>query len=265
MTSRDIALAIRLPNILLVVLAQLFLLIRYQQINLRNLILIFFTLVWVLWGNLDNNVQDFELDIMGKKRPVNTFVVWYKKLSHRLIIEYLVLFISLGVIGLMTKTVCYPLEFGVYFFALKLYNSHLKKLPLVGNIVIAGLCFAVVFIFDLDDKYYLICLGIVLFWLSLLRELIKDKQDEIADKMFQYQTLPILVSNPIFQGFLYAIAGCLTYSLWILYVDTPIFQMIALAGILPLCYYIYINAWGQAALMLKLFLVFGVISILFST
>lgn len=76
------------------------------------------------------------------------------------------------------------------------YSARLKKLPLVGNVVIALLSASMLLVVAVyDDSLNRITLGYALFafLISLIREIIKDMEDMKGDASFDCRTLPIVL------------------------------------------------------------------------
>ena len=85
----------------------------------------------------------------------------------------------------------------IYFIVLPMlisYNFYFKKLPFIGNIIIASLL-GYVFVFTeivLVETYHILYIPALLaFGLSLIREIIKDVQDYLGDKQHNINTLPV--------------------------------------------------------------------------
>ena len=79
-----------------------------------------------------------------------------------------------------------------------LYEIILKRIPLIGNIVISSLV-GIVFVFieagltnKIDTTYPIMILA---FNLNLIREIIKDIQDLEGDKLYNMKTLPIILGK----------------------------------------------------------------------
>lgn len=80
-------------------------------------------------------------------------------------------------------------------FMLWLYSNQLKRMPLIGNITIAALTSVTLLIFAIyyDLYSYLIyAYAIFSFFISLIREIIKDMEDIRGDARFGCKTLPII-------------------------------------------------------------------------
>ena len=140
-------------------------------------------------GNIINDIYDIETDrvshperilvkgLMSKKEAVN-FYNFLNILS--IIIAYRLSNILLLIV-LISIT--------VLFF----YSSYLKKLPVVGNVVVALLT-GLTFIyggFVSDNPIAAIVPAVFAFQINLVREIVKDIQDIQGDSKLGYKTFPI--------------------------------------------------------------------------
>lgn len=110
------------------------------------------------------------------------------------------------------------------------YSATLKKLPLVGNVVVALLSASMLLIVAVyADTLNRITLGYALFafLISLIREIIKDMEDMKGDASFDCRTLPIvmgirnakLVLYPIIAVFLVFLLVVVVHPRTILWLD----------------------------------------------
>ena len=77
-----------------------------------------------------------------------------------------------------------------------LYSNQLKRLPLLGNITVAlltGLSVFVVYVFYRESIFLFATYAFFAFFISLIREVIKDMEDVEGDKKFELKTLPIVI------------------------------------------------------------------------
>lgn len=251
--------AIRPGNVLLVALAQTLLLNKYQPFSLKNLLLIILTSLWVIWGNLDNDIQDFELDTKFKGKQSNKLTIWLAQKSRILLIERILLFISL-IVGMLISSKAI-LVFIFSWSGLKFYNLYFKKMPLIGNLTIAFLCTISLHILSLDKNLDLSILSYLIFTSTLLREIIKDKEDEKADKAFGYRTLAILCPADILKLTLFTLGMALSYFAYVFMRDMRAGLIVFLIFQIIQWYFIFIENWKQASLMIKLQILVGVLLI----
>jgi 4-hydroxybenzoate polyprenyltransferase len=80
-------------------------------------------------------------------------------------------------------------------FTLWLYSNQLKRLPFIGNFTVALLTASsllVIILFEPRNQFLVVTFAIFAFFISLIREIIKDMEDLRGDASFGCQTLPIV-------------------------------------------------------------------------
>lgn len=251
--------AIRIPNVLLVAGAQILILNKYDSFSYANILLVILTMLWIMWGNIDNDLKDIDLDTVHKRKPKNTFIQWLNMKSRARRLEQILLSLSLTIsVFLSTKAIIFSI---LAWSCLKYYNLYWKKMPLIGNLVIALLCTLSIHVFfiSIDKPIYLI--SALIFTATLLREFVKDKEDENADMACGYRTLAIIVESNAFKFillFLGIILTCIAFLhfqkhsyLFITFLLLQFFQL----------YCIYGENWKKTSLAIKLQILLGVVSI----
>jgi geranylgeranylglycerol-phosphate geranylgeranyltransferase len=140
-------------------------------------------------GNVINDVYDVEIDrIVHPERPLangNLKIADAKIFYSLLTISALLISLKLN-IELMIVTV-----FAVII--LFLYSLSLRKIPLLGNFIIAFLT-ALAFLFGglaVKNLYGAIIPAIFAFLINFVRELVKDAQDIEGDKIYYLNTFPV--------------------------------------------------------------------------
>ena len=193
---------IRWPNLLIVAATQfmiaLFLVPGNSILGLIKdidfLILIMSTVLISAGGYLINDYYDINIDYVNK--PERVVVGRYIKRRHILFVHT---FISvLGILG----GAYVSLKIGaVNLFAaglLWLYSNQLKRLPFWGNFSIAlltGLSVFVIYMYFKQSFILITSYSAFAFFISLIREIIKDLQDVKGDKAFGCRTLPIVIGS----------------------------------------------------------------------
>ncbi|RZN79456.1 MAG: prenyltransferase [Winogradskyella sp.] len=215
---------IRWKNLLLIILTQL--LIKYAFLeplkvdygldtaltHLGFILLVLATISIAAAGYIINDIEDVEADTINKPKAV----IIGKHISEKTATN---LFIILNVIGvfsgfLISRAIDKPAFFILFIITsglLYLYSTYLKRITLVGNILIAGLVslsILLVGIFDLipvigdgNKSSQLFFLGLIkdyavfAFMINLLRELVKDIEDTDGDYKMGMQSLPILLGR----------------------------------------------------------------------
>ena len=144
-----------------------------------------------------NDVYDFRIDRINKpdRAIVNAFLSVKKVLTFYFIVIFLVLGFSLLYFA------WYHQEYQITFvnflsvFLLFIYASYLKRISVVGNLVIAFLVSLVIilagYLYHINSELmYTIAFA---FQVTLLREITKDIEDIRGDLQFNLQTLPIQI------------------------------------------------------------------------
>jgi 4-hydroxybenzoate polyprenyltransferase len=162
------------------------------------------TIIIAAAGYIINDYYDIKIDYINKPERV----VIGKIIPRR----FAILFHTLFSVGGIAIGFYLSWQIGViHFFSafmLWLYSNSLKRLPLIGNVVIAFLTALSVFIIAV---YYKTNINLILiyalfaFFISLVREVVKDMEDLKGDITFGCKTLPILWGIRKTKFFLYAV------------------------------------------------------------
>lgn len=185
----------RFGNLIIIALAQYFtagFLIGMHTLNdVKLFLLSISTTVIAAGGYIINDYYDVKIDYINKPDRV----VIGKSITRR----YAILFhIVLSVTGI---------ALGFYLswriaavnmlsvFLLWLYSNNLKRLPFIGNFTVAfltGLSVMVVDIFYRTENSLVVIYALFAFFMTLIREVIKDMEDLQGDNTFGCKTLPII-------------------------------------------------------------------------
>ncbi len=186
----------RVGNLLIIAIAQYFtaafLVMKGTVDDIALLVLVASTVLIAAAGYIINDYYDVKIDYINKPDRV----VIGKTITRRYAILFHVLLslmgISLGMvihwkIGLINA-------FSV--FLLWLYSNSLKRLPFVGNVTVAvltGLSILVVdFLYQASNPLIFIY-ALFAFFMTLIREIVKDMEDLKGDNTFGCKTLPIVL------------------------------------------------------------------------
>lgn len=140
-------------------------------------------------GNVINDMFDIEIDkIAHPDRPLANGKL---KIGEAKVFNIVLIIISTSISLILNYRI-----FIITLFALTLlhfYSYLLKKIPLLGNVVIAFLT-ALAFLFGaiaVDNISGAIIPAIFAFLINLIRELVKDAEDYEGDKIYNVNTFPI--------------------------------------------------------------------------
>ncbi len=162
------------------------------------------TIIIAAAGYIINDYYDIKIDYINKPERV----VIGKIIPRR----FAILFHTLFSVGGIAIGFYLSWQIGViHFFSafmLWLYSNSLKRLPLIGNVVIAFLTALSVFIIAVYYKTninLILIYSIFAFFISLVREVVKDMEDLKGDITFGCKTLPILWGIRKTKYFLYSV------------------------------------------------------------
>ncbi|HBK71757.1 MAG TPA: prenyltransferase [Flavobacteriaceae bacterium] len=260
--------------------------------NLNFSILVFTTLIIAAAGYIMNDIYDIEADIINKPNKVLVHRKVSKSKAHFLYN----IFNSIGLLsGLYLAFIINNLPFVAIFvitvLLLKVYNSDLKKRPLIGNVLVSSLVslsILIVGVFDIIpmvnednaiDQYHafrvLIDYAAFAFMLMLLREMVKDAEDVNGDKKMNMKTLPILLgrkrTNTIIFSFSFVPLILITFYSFNSFSNVPfVLAYMLIVVLLPLLYFMTKILYSKtkkdyikASKLLKIIMLLGMLSIVF--
>lgn len=249
---------IRIGNLLLIAIAQFLLVKKLDSSNFPNfefLPIILMTCYVALLGNLENNILDYRLDRECKLKAPNRFVEFFLN-NQRLRIFELLFLIGFGLFEFSSRSLVIIVS---SYLLLKYYNHKAKKYVVIGNLMIGILCGLSIFIIDMGEFAQKYALLIALF--TIIREMIKDKEDENCDRLYGYSTLPIRMSENGFRILLIVVILLVQAWLFIMF-PCSWFLFSMFSGIIILLYSISRGLWKAASLVVKCIIGLGILSIL---
>ena len=142
-------------------------------------------------GYIINDYYDIKIDLINKPERV----VIGKSITRRYAILFHTVLTFLGVgIGLFLNWKIGAVNF-LCGFLLWWYSNSLKRQPFVGNLTVAlltGLSIELVNVFYHVNNQLVIIYSVFAFFMTLVREIIKDMEDLKGDNTFGCRTLPII-------------------------------------------------------------------------
>ncbi|GCC52414.1 prenyltransferase [Chryseotalea sanaruensis] len=198
----------RFTNLLIIGLAQYFtayfLVDATTLTDIRLLILTSSTVLIAAAGYIINDYYDIKIDYINKPERV----IIGKAIPRRFAILFHTLFSFAGIaLGYYLGWQIALINF-LSAFLLWWYSNNLKRLPFVGNFSIALLTgtsiYMVALLFGGDDTLIIIYSSFA-FFMTLVREIIKDMEDLKGDSTFGCKTLPIVWGFRKTKQFLYAV------------------------------------------------------------
>lgn len=198
----------RFTNLLIIGFAQYFTAYFLVDVSpftdLRLFILTSSTLLIAAAGYIINDYYDIKIDYINKPERV----VIGKGIPRRFAILFHTLFSLAGIaLGLYLGWRIALINF-LSAFLLWWYSNNLKRLPFVGNFSIALLTgtsiYLVALLYGGDDTLIIIYSSFA-FFMTLVREIIKDMEDLKGDSTFGCKTLPIIWGFRKTKQFLYVV------------------------------------------------------------
>lgn len=185
----------RLWNLLIIGLAQYctagFLISAANLTYPRLFLLSLSTILIAAGGYSINDYYDVKIDLINKPERV----VVGKALSRRTVLVLHTLLTLTGIgIGFLLSWYIGLLHFGSSFL-LWLYSNALKRLPFIGNLAVAILTGLSIYVVNILLPPLLATVSIYAlfaFFITLIREIIKDMEDLKGDNTFGCRTLPIV-------------------------------------------------------------------------
>lgn len=185
----------RLWNLLIIGLAQYctagFLISAANLTDPRLFLLSLSTILIAAGGYSINDYYDVKIDLINKPERV----VVGKALSRRTVLVLHTLLTLTGIgIGFLLSWYIGLLHF-CSSFLLWLYSNALKRLPFIGNLAVAILTGLSIYVVNILLPPLLATVSIYAlfaFFITLIREIIKDMEDLKGDNTFGCRTLPIV-------------------------------------------------------------------------
>ncbi len=171
-------------------------------------------------GYIINDYYDIKIDTINK--PGRIVISKYLRRRAALAINF-------G-LNLLALSLAWMLSIGVFLvtfisgFLLWWYSNQLKRLPLVGNAMIAlltALSVLVMAVYYPQNQDLLVIFAIFAFFITLVRELVKDMEDVQGDAHFGCQTLPIVWGIRRTKNVIYVFLGIFIVILLSTYLSFP--------------------------------------------
>jgi len=219
--------------------------LRHVLLDINLYFIVLSTICVIASGYIINNFYDFEADKIN--RPVKATIDSIVKQKTKLQIYFLLNF--LGVIFAFLVSWRAALFFSVYIFLIWFYSHKLKKYPLTGLFsaaILAILPFFAVFVYYKNFSEIIFTHAAFLFFILLIRELIKDLEGIKGDFIHNYQTIAVKYGEH-FTKILITILVILTLN--------PIYFLLKYPEIGGMKYYFYIS--GVVLFLFVLFLWFS--------
>ena len=228
------------------------------------------TVVIAAAGYIINDYYDVKIDYINKPDKV---------VVGNLLKRRVAMFIH---IGLNVMGLCIGLLVSLKVAAINLlaaawlwgYSNQLKRMPFIGNLSVAFLSSMAIAIIGIhyqpqDNLVYIY--AIFAFYVSIIREIIKDIEDVKGDESFGCQTLPVIWGIRTTKNFVFLLIVLFTISMVLMITQIKsegVYVYFALMS-LPALVFVYklwkadtIKQFRQLSRYLKVFMLLGIISML---
>lgn len=219
--------------------------LRHVLLDINLYFIVLSSICVIASGYIINNFYDFEADKINRpvKATIDSIVTQKTKLQIYFVLNFL------GVIFAFLVSWRAALFFSVYIFLIWFYSHKLKKYPLTGLFsaaILAILPFFAVFVYYKNFSEIIFTHAAFLFFILLIRELIKDLEGIKGDFIHNYQTIAVKYGEH-FTKILITILVFLTLN--------PIYFLLKYPEIGGMKYYFYVS--GLVLFLFVLFLWFS--------
>ena len=161
-------------------------------------------------GNVINDYYDQAIDLVNKPQKVIVGKVFSKTTT-------LAIYLALSMLGMMLSQRWLLFIYCVSaILSLWLYSYKLKKLPFIGNLLVALLTFFSIFLITNFSgspwSHRVFEISLLAFFIQLIREIVKDIEDIDGDSKGNSKTFPIIYGLSKTKSLIYLIAGVFVLS-----------------------------------------------------
>lgn len=184
-------------------------------------------------GYIINDYYDVKIDYINKPQRV----VVGRSITRRIAIFFHVLFSSAGVLLGLYLSPWIGLVNACCVLLLWSYSNYLKRLPLAGNLAIAILTGASIVLIDLlymTAHKSVVAYAVFAFFMTLIREVIKDMEDVQGDQQFGSMTVPIVLGMRRTKVLLYLLMAAFLVTAFVLNARWHTLPLVILVVVLPL-------------------------------
>jgi 4-hydroxybenzoate polyprenyltransferase len=236
----------RFWNLVIIGLAQYFtafFLIGHHTVNdWKLLITCLSTVIIAAAGYIINDYYDVKIDLINKPERV----VVGKSITRRYAILFHTFLSVTGVgLGILVSWRIAAINF-ISAFLLWWYSNNLKRLPFVGNMAVAfltGLSIALINAVYYTHHVLIYVYALFAFFITLVREIIKDMEDLKGDNTYGCKTLPIIWGIRKTKNVLYGLLATFVSAVLVIHF---------LSSTLPIYYFLVFLLLPLVALVFRL-------------
>ncbi|MBL7870119.1 MAG: geranylgeranylglycerol-phosphate geranylgeranyltransferase [Cyclobacteriaceae bacterium] len=208
--------------------AALFLMDRNLIVDWRLFVLATSTVIIAAAGYIINDYYDIKIDLINKPQRV----VIGKTITRRYALFFHSVLVGIGVgLGFVIGWRIGVVNF-LSAFLLWWYSNSLKRQPFIGNLVVAVLTSISILLINIlyyTDNPLVIIYALFAFFMTLIREILKDMEDLRGDNTFGCKTLPIIWGIRKTKGMIYSLLILLAASVLLLnaqFVQLPFYYFV---------------------------------------
>jgi 4-hydroxybenzoate polyprenyltransferase len=208
--------------------------------DVRLFLLSLSTVLIAAGGYVINDYYDVKIDIINNPKRV----VVGKTIHRRFAILFHIALSMAGVVVGLFVSWQLALVNTLSVMVLWFYSSLFKRLPFIGNFIVAiltGLSIAIILFIKNDNAGLILVYASFSFFMTMIREVIKDIEDLKGDNTYGCKTLPILWGIPKTKFFLYitiAVFSIIVVIINYLYVKLDMIYFIMLLFV-PLAWLVF--------------------------
>ncbi|MCE7060943.1 geranylgeranylglycerol-phosphate geranylgeranyltransferase [Dyadobacter sp. CY343] len=188
-------------------------------------------------GYIINDYFDVKIDIVNK--PERVVVGRYLK-RRWAIGAHQILNVMGAVLGLAVS----PYIFLINVFSITLlwfYSERFKRLPFIGNFIVSLLTAMTLLILTVhypENRHLVFIYAVFSFFISLVREIVKDMEDIKGDQAHGCRTLPIIWGIPRTRNFLYIVLVLFIFALFAMarVLNNSLLVLLFILLLLPILY-----------------------------
>lgn len=208
--------------------AALFLIDRSLIFDWRLFVLATSTVIIAAAGYIINDYYDIKIDLINKPQRV----VIGKSITRRYALFFHSVLVVIGVA--LGFVISWRIGIVNFFSAFLLwwYSNSLKRQPFIGNLVVALLTSISILLINIlyyTDNLLVIIYALFAFFMTLIREILKDMEDLRGDNTFGCRTLPIVWGIRKTKGMIYSLLILLSASVLLLnaqFVQLPFYYFV---------------------------------------
>ncbi|KAA6441564.1 prenyltransferase [Dyadobacter flavalbus] len=166
-------------------------------------------------GYIINDYFDIKIDIVNK--PQRVVVGRYLKRRWAMGAHQL-----LNILGAALGLIVSPYIFVINVCSITLlwfYSARYKRMPFIGNFIVSmltGLTLLILTLHYPDNRHLVFIYAVFSFFISLIREVVKDMEDIKGDEAHGCRTLPIIWGIRRTKSFLYGVISVFVVTLFVL-------------------------------------------------